>query len=241
MEEPFIFAARELFDWPENLPFGTFFPAGATPWQWVSAIATALESEEAAVWFAHAEESLRERSEPIPAGVSLKGAVYLHPTVKLPPYAVIEGPVWIGAHTEIRPGAYLRGKVIVGEHCVLGNSCEFKNSLLLDNVQAPHFNYVGDSVLGNRSHLGAGVICANLRLDQKAVEVRLPGGQRAQTGMRKLGTLVADDAEAGCNSVLQPGTILGRRSAVISMPFQGYLPPNTLALPAQSTRTLPRP
>ena len=130
--------------------------------------------------------------------------------------------------------------MIAGEGCVLGNSCEFKNSLLLDKVQVPHFNYVGDSVLGNRSHLGAGAICANLRMDHGNVPVKLEDGTRADSGMRKLGALMGDEAEASCNSVLQPGAILGRRAIVISMPFNGYLPPNTIAHSGQKARLVPR-
>src|SRR5450432_499593 len=104
-----------------------------------------------------------------PEGVHLEGAVFLGEGVTLPSHATIIGPVWIGAGTQIRPGAFIRGNVITGEGCVLGNSSEFKNCLLMDGVQAPHFNYVGDSVLGNKAHLGAGAICSNLRLDQNKV------------------------------------------------------------------------
>ncbi|MFN3199114.1 MAG: UDP-N-acetylglucosamine diphosphorylase [Bradymonadia bacterium] len=213
--------AADLFDWPESLaPFAAHFDLNAAPWTWVSQIEAAL----AAFDF----DSVPGRTD-IPPGVHIEGAVYIDPTVKLPPYAFIKGPAWIGPGTEIRPGAFIRGKVIIGAGCVIGNSSEFKNSLLLDKVQAPHFNYVGDSVLGNGAHLGAGVICANLRLDQKPVPVTLADGSRASSGMRKLGALMGDAAEAGCNSVLQPGCVLGKRAVVISMPFAGYLPPNTIA------------
>jgi NDP-sugar pyrophosphorylase family protein len=177
----------------------------------------------------------------LPPGVQIEGFVYLHPTVKLPPYCVIQGPTWIGANTEIRPGAFIRGNVIVGEKCVLGNSCEYKNCLLLDGAQTPHYNYVGDSILGNRAHLGAGATCANLRLDKKNVPVTTPTG-KTDSGLRKLGVLMADDAEAGCNAVLQPGAILGKRSAVLpTLAFAGYLPPNTLAAVRVEIRHLPRP
>ena len=155
--------------------------------------------------------------------------MFLHPTVKLSPNVVIMGPAHIGAGTVLRPGVYIRGDVIVGEGCVLGNSCEFKASLLLDRVETPHFNYVGNSVLGNRAHLGAGVICSNLRLDRQEVWVKLPGG-KVNSGLRKLGALVGDGAEVGCNAVLNPGTILGKRSLVYpSMAFGGFLEPETVA------------
>jgi NDP-sugar pyrophosphorylase family protein len=149
--------ADELFTFPASLAaFASYFRCDAAPWEWVAAIKKALESLD---W-----ENLAPRAD-LPEGVCVKGKVFIHPDAILPPFACIEGPAWIGAKTEIRPGAFIRGNVIVGEGCVLGNSCEFKNCLLLDRVQVPHFSYVGDSVLGNKAHLGAGAICANLRLD----------------------------------------------------------------------------
>ncbi len=215
--------ADELFTFPASLAaFAGYFRCDAAPWEWVPAIKNALESLD---W-----ENLAPRAD-LPEGVAVKGKVFIHPDAILPPFACIEGPAWIGAKTEIRPGAFIRGNVIVGEGCVLGNSCEFKNCLLLDRVQVPHFSYVGDSILGNKAHLGAGAICANLRLDQGSVRVTLPDGSRADTGLRKLGALMGDGAEAACNSVLQPGAILGRRAAVLSFPFGGYLPPDTVARP----------
>lgn len=146
---------------------------------------------------------------------TLLGAPWIGTKVRLGPGTVVEpgacilGPAWIGSDCRIRHGAYLRENVITGDRCVLGNSCEFKNCLLLDDVQVPHFSYVGDSVLGNRAHLGAGVICSNLRLDQ--AEVRVNG---MPTGLKKFGALVGDGAEVGCNAVLNPGTVLGRKSVV---------------------------
>ncbi len=213
--------ASELFDLPQSLGrFAAFFNPDAAPWEWVTAISAALASVE---WAA------LEKRPDIPAGVVIKGDVYLHPTAKLPAFASIEGPTWIGEGTEIRPGAFIRGNVIVGADCVIGNSSEYKNCLLMDNVQTPHYNYVGDSVLGNKAHLGAGVICANLRLDQKEVPVQTPGG-RAMTGLRKLGALMGEGAEAGCNAVLQPGSILGKRAVVMStLAFSGYLEPEMMA------------
>jgi carbonic anhydrase/acetyltransferase-like protein (isoleucine patch superfamily) len=141
-------------------------------------------------------------------GRALEGAIWLHPSVKLPATATIIGPAWIGANTEIRPGAFIRGNVIVGAGAVLGNACEFKNCLLMDKVQVPHFSYVGDSILGNGAHLGAGVICSNLRLDQKPVVIRAAGVTH-ETGLKKFGAVLGDRAEVGCNAVLNPGTLLG--------------------------------
>ena len=211
--------ASEFFALPASLArFTSFFPADATPWDWLKKIGAALESVTA-----------DSGGLAIPAGVQITGAVWLHPTVKLPAFAVIQGPAYIGAGTEIRPGAYIRGNVIVGEKGVLGNSCEFKNCLLLDGVQVPHFSYVGDSILGNGAHLGAGVICSNLRLDQGEVMVKLPGGYLG-TGLRKFGAVLGDKAEVGCNAVLNPGALLGPRALVMPcMSFDGYLPPGMIA------------
>jgi len=164
-----------------------------------------------------------------PPGVHIEGKVWIHPSVKLPAYATIIGPVYIGANCQVRPGAFIRGNVIAGEGCVFGNASEFKNCLLMDGVQAPHFNYVGDSILGNGAHLGAGAICSNLRLDQGEVVVRLPAGP-VKTGLRKFGALLGDQAEVGCNTVLNPGTLLGPRALVMpSMAFAGYLPGGMIA------------
>lgn len=222
--------ASEFFALPPSLArFAKFFPASATPWDWLKQIGAALESVEPSV-----------PAGKIPANVHLEGKVWLHPTVRLPPYAVIQGPACIGAHTQIRPGAFIRGHVIVGENCVLGNSSEFKNCLLLDGVQAAHFNYVGDSLLGNGAHLGAGVICSNLRLDQREVKVRLPGGT-VGTGLKKFGAVIGDRAEIGCNAVLNPGTLLGPGALVLpGTVFGGYAAARTITGARPAITTMPR-
>ena len=203
----------------------------AHPWEWLPMIGKAL-----------AAFPFREGGSiaDVPPGVSIEGPVYLHPSVRLPAYCTIIGPVWIGADVQIRPGAYIRGNVIVGKGSVLGNACEFKNCLLMEQVETPHYNYVGDSILGNRAHLGAGAICANLKLARDEVVMRIDG-QRFATGLRKVGAFMGDGSEAGCNSVLQPGTVLGKRAAIISMPFHGYLPSGRIAVPENRHRVLPRP
>jgi NDP-sugar pyrophosphorylase family protein len=222
--------ASEFFALPPSLVrFAPFFPAGAAPWEWLKKIGAALEA---------AQFGPNERK--IPPGVHLEGRIWLHPSVKLPAYATIIGPAYIGARTQLRPGAFIRGNVITGEDCVLGNASEFKNCLLLDGVQAPHFNYVGDSILGNGAHLGAGVICSNLRLDQGEVTVRL-AGRTVKTGLKKFGAALGDKAEVGCNAVLNPGTLLGPRALVMPcMAFGGYLPAGTIAKVRQTVTTLPR-
>ena len=124
--------------------------------------------------------------------------------------AVIQGPAWIESGTVVRSGAYLRQTVLVGTGCVLGNSSEFKNCLLFNDCEVPHFNYVGDSILGHKAHLGAGVICSNVRLDRRNVVVKDPDGGFRDTDLRKFGAIIGDRTEIGCNSVLSPGSILGR-------------------------------
>ncbi|MBR6565151.1 MAG: UDP-N-acetylglucosamine pyrophosphorylase [Clostridia bacterium] len=132
--------------------------------------------------------------------------------VKIYPSAVIEAPAIIGSNTEIRPGAFLRGNVITGSGCVIGNSSELKNCILLDKVQVPHYNYVGDSVLGNKAHMGAGSICSNLKSDGKAVVIH--GDENIETGLRKIGGILADGADVGCGTVINPGTVIGKNSRV---------------------------
>lgn len=119
------------------------------------------------------------------------------------------GPAIIGSNTKIRHGAYIRGNVIIGENCVIGNSSEIKNSLLLNNVQVPHYNYVGDSILGNNVHLGAGVICSNLKTDKSNIKIN-----DIDTNMRKLGAMLGDGVDIGCGCVLNPGTIIGKNTTV---------------------------
>jgi len=139
----------------------------------------------------------------------ISAAVYIGRGTIIEQGAMIKGPAWIGDNCEIRNGCYIRENVIVGNGCVLGNSCEFKNAILFDDAQVPHFNYVGDSILGHKAHLGAGVILSNVKLDHSEIAVAGPGGLIA-TGLRKFGAIVGDRAEIGCNSVLSPGSIIGR-------------------------------
>ena len=224
--------ASDFFSLPQSLAaFAAHFPGDVAPWEWLKRIGPAL----AGYPF---EVSLRSCGRS--CDVHIEGPVYLHPTVKLPPYATIIGPAWIGEGTEIRPGAFIRGNVIVGANCVLGNACEFKNCLLMDGAQVPHFSYVGDSILGNGAHFGAGVICSNLRLDQKLITVRTPA-EVFETGLRKFGAIVGDRAEVGCNAVLNPGTVLGPRALVMpTVAFSGYLPAATIAKSRGGVTLLPR-
>ena len=142
----------------------------------------------------------------------LRDGVLVGKDVKIYPTATIEGPAIIGSGTEIRPGAFIRGSVITGENCVIGNSSELKNCVLLDSVQVPHYNYVGDSVLGNKAHMGAGTICSNLKSDNKPVVVH--ADVEYPTSLRKLGGILADHADVGCGSVINPGTVIGKNTSV---------------------------
>lgn len=133
--------------------------------------------------------------------------VWIHKSVKMYPNVYIDGPTVICAETEVRPGAFIRGSALVGKGCVIGNSTELKNCILFDHVQVPHYNYVGDSVLGQYAHMGAGSICSNVKSDKTLVTVR-GGGEPIETGLKKFGAILGDHVEVGCNSVLNPGTVL---------------------------------
>jgi UDP-N-acetylglucosamine diphosphorylase / glucose-1-phosphate thymidylyltransferase / UDP-N-acetylgalactosamine diphosphorylase / glucosamine-1-phosphate N-acetyltransferase / galactosamine-1-phosphate N-acetyltransferase len=222
--------ASDFFALPDSLAaFRSFFRPDAAPWEWIKQIGPAL-----------AAHRFNSKPPEAPPGVHIEGLVHIDPSVAFPAHATIIGPVWIGARTEIRPGAFIRPNVIAGEGCVLGNSSEFKNCLLMDRVQAPHFNYVGDSVLGNRAHLGAGAVCSNYRLDHRQVVVNLPSGA-VETGLGKFGAILGDEAEVGCNAVLNPGTLLGPRSLVMpAIAFGGVLAPSTIARVRQQVTFVPR-
>lgn len=139
--------------------------------------------------------------------------VWVHKTATVAPTSYLGAPCIIGPETEVRHCAFIRGSALVGEHCVVGNSVELKNVILFDNVQTPHYNYVGDSILGYKSHMGAGSITSNVKSDKTLVVVK-NGEEKIETGRKKMGAILGDFVEVGCNSVLNPGTILGRRSSV---------------------------
>lgn len=140
------------------------------------------------------------------------------------PGAYIQGPCIIGNNCQVRHGAYIRGDVIAGEACVIGHDTEIKHSILLDRANAAHFNYVGDSILGNGVNLGAGVKCANLKLDHSPVSVVVQG-ERYKTELKKLGAIIGDGAQLGCNSVTNPGTLIGRGAIVYPcVNVQGFVP-----------------
>lgn len=159
---------------------------------------------------------------------SPKENVWIAKDVKIASTATIIGPAIIGSGTELRPSAYIRENVIIGKNCVIGNSCEFKNCIIFDDVQVPHFNYVGDSILGYHAHTGAGAITSNVKGDKSLVSV-FDGETKIATGLKKFGAMLGDYAEIGCNSVLNPGTIVCRNSNVYPLSsVRGTVPPNSI-------------
>ena len=149
--------------------------------------------------------------------------VLVGPNAKISPAAVIEGKAIIGNGAELRPGAYLRGNVIIGSDCVIGNSSELKNCILLRRAQVPHYNYVGYSILGNGAHMGAGAICSNLKSDGRPVVIH--GDANYETGLRKVGAILGDFADVGCGCVLNPSTVIGKKTSVYPLTsVRGVIP-----------------
>ena len=154
--------------------------------------------------------------------------VWVHKTARIAPTASITGPCIIGPETEVRHCAFIRGSALVGEHCVVGNSVELKNVILFDNVQTPHYNYVGDSILGYKSHMGAGSITSNVKSDKTHVVVT-DGAEQVDTGRKKVGAMLGDGVEVGCNSVLNPGSVIGRNSRVYPLSsVRGTVPADSI-------------
>lgn len=154
--------------------------------------------------------------------------VLVHQSVTIAATATIIGPTIIDAGTEIRPGAYIRGNALIGKDCVIGNSSEIKNAVLIGKCQVPHYNYVGDTILGIGAHLGAGTIVSNLKTDKSDVTIQI-NGERVATGLRKFGAIVGDGGDVGCNAVLSPGSIIGRNSRVYPLSLvRGYVPPDSI-------------
>jgi len=223
----------------------------------------ALFDNQAFVWQAipgigaYAQAQLADAYRPALLGVVAEGAYLVHPELiylgegsVIEPGADVAGPCIIGRHCEIRHGAYLRGDVILGDHCVVGHASEVKNSIFLNGAHAPHFAYVGDSILGNRVNLGAGTKLSNLALTSlkdpgtgKRTTIRLEvNGQMVDTGLAKMGAIMGDDAQTGCNSVLNPGCVIGPRTLIyanISL-RKGYYLPDTIIKLDQALSMLPR-
>ena len=158
----------------------------------------------------------------------LQPAVWVHKTAQIAPTACLGAPCIIGPETEVRHCAFIRGSALVGQGCVIGNSVELKNVILFDGVQVPHFNYVGDSILGYKSHMGAGAITSNVKSDQTPVTIH-SGNAHISTGRKKLGAMLGDYVEVGCNSVLNPGTVIGSHTNIYPLSsVRGVVPENSI-------------
>lgn len=211
-----MFPATDYFDLDET-DHADLFSKEAPAWSALSTIADYLSKKLDSVEGELIQGDVHERA-------TIGERVFVAPGAVVEANAVIKGPAWIGSGTVVRSGAYLRENVIAGDNCTLGNSCEFKNCLLFNKVEVPHFNYVGDAILGYKAHLGAGVICSNVRLDRRNVVVRDGEGKLIDTGLRKLSAIIGDRTEIGCNSVLSPGSILGKDCIVYPLThWQGVL------------------
>lgn len=156
--------------------------------------------------------------------------IWVAKDVKIAPTATLNGPLIIDEGTEVRPGAFIRGKAIIGKNCVVGNSTEIKNDVIFNNVQVPHYNYVGDSVLGFHSHMGAGSITSNVKSDKTLVVVKdTQSEEKIETGLKKFGAMLGDYVEVGCNSVLNPGTVIGSHTNVYPLSMvRGVIPANSI-------------
>ena len=227
-EIPPMFAAAEFLDL-SHTRHAILFPKDEPVWTALSRIDSYLEFR-----------LVREIRTQLPQGVYYSDDVFIDEGTVVEPNVVIKGPAWIGKNCQIRSGAYIRENVVVGDGAVLGNSCEFKNCILFDGCEVPHFNYVGDSILGYKAHLGAGVVLSNVRLDRKPVKV-VDDEHVHETGLRKFGAVIGDHAEIGCNSVLNPGTLIGRRSVVYPLSsFSGILPADRILKTRQSQTVIDR-
>lgn len=225
--------ARSLLDLSQT-DHGDLFPADKPVWSVLPGISDYLQGLLSSGKDNLLQGDIHERAVVGPE-------VYVAPGAIIEANAVIKGPAWIGSGTVVRSGAYVRENVIVGDHCVLGNSSEFKNCLLFNHCEVPHFNYVGDSILGYRAHLGAGVICSNVRLDRRNVQVTPTDGERIDSGLRKFGAIVGDRTEVGCNTVLSPGSILGRDCIVYPCTqWSGVLTEKQIVKNKPSLQTVPK-
>ena len=154
--------------------------------------------------------------------------IFIAKSAFVAPTASITGPCIIGENTQVRHCAFIRGSAFVGNNCVVGNSTEIKNVIIFDNVQVPHYNYVGDSILGYRSHMGAGSITSNVKSDKTLVKIRV-GDKVIETGIKKIGAFLGDFVEVGCGSVMNPGTVIGRNTNIYPLSMvRGYIPENSI-------------
>ena len=204
---------KELLDLSHTLA-GEYLAGFQYPWQALDGIKELILTLGAAL-------PPEEYDQPAPQ-------VWVHKTAVVFPTAYLGAPCIIGPKTEVRHCAFIRGSALVGAHCVVGNSVELKNVILFDNVQTPHYNYVGDSILGYKSHMGAGSITSNVKSDKTLVTVK-NGAERIETGRKKFGAILGDHVEVGCNSVLNPGTIIGKNTNIYPLSsVRGCVPANSI-------------
>lgn len=194
-----MFDINEYFSL-QDLPFSPLFKNIDSIWDVLKKLSDYLEKQN----FGKIEAS-------IPLGVYLenKEKIFIEKGTVIEPGVFIRGPVWIGKNCQIRHGAYIRGDVILGDNVVVGHDTEIKQSILFPRAHAAHFNYIGNSILGSDTNLGAGVKCANFRLDQQEIFVRI-NGEKIKTGLKKMGLILGDRSQIGCNAVTNPGTLIGK-------------------------------
>ena len=211
-KEMFMIKTMELYDMSHSLA-GEFLQRFEYPWQALSGIKNLI---------------LELGSKLGSDFTEISPDVWVHKSAKIAPTAFLGSPCIIGANTEVRHCAFIRGSALVGENCVVGNSVELKNVILFDNVQVPHYNYVGDSILGYKAHMGAGSLTSNVKSDKTLVTVK-NGDEKIETGLKKFGAMVGDFVEVGCNSVLNPGTVVGRNSNIYPLScVRGTVPENSI-------------
>ncbi|MBQ4604529.1 MAG: UDP-N-acetylglucosamine pyrophosphorylase [Clostridia bacterium] len=204
---------KELFDLSHTMA-GEYLAKHEYPWQSLSGIKGLIIS---------LGQSL-DMSEYVLRGEN----IFVHKTATVAPTAFIAPPCIIGRNSEIRHCAFIRGSMLIGENCVVGNSTELKNVILFDNVQVPHYNYVGDSILGCKSHMGAGSITSNVKSDKTLVAVK-NGSETIETGLKKFGAIIGDGVEIGCGSVLNPGSVIGRNTNIYPLScVRGVVPENSI-------------
>ena len=207
------FTIRELYTLEETIA-ADLFEGAVYPWELLPKISAFIV----------------ELGEKLPKDryTEVKEHVWVANNATVAPSAFINGPAIIDEEAEVRHCAFVRGSAIVGKGSVVGNSTELKNDIIFNSVQVPHYNYVGDSILGYKSHMGAGSICSNVKSDKKLVVVK-DGEEKIETGLKKFGAMLADHVEVGCGSVLNPGTVIGRNTNIYPLsPVRGCVPANSI-------------
>ena len=207
-----MYTTRELYDLDHSIA-GSYLAAFQYPWEALAGIKDLILNLGSALGDDYTQTAPQ---------------VWVHKTAVVAPTAYLGAPCIIGPGTEVRHCAFIRGSALVGENCVVGNSVELKNVILFDNVQVPHYNYVGDSILGYRSHMGAGSLTSNVKSDKTLVVIKSKE-EAIPTGRKKVGAMVGDFVEVGCNSVLNPGTVIGRHSNIYPTScVRGVVPENSI-------------